>query len=89
MFRDVTTLFADPRGFRMAIDQMVHLYADQQIDVIVGLEARGFILGGAIAHQMTKGFVPIIGSTPNVGAIDGRAFVPVNPIHPCSVAIVA
>lgn len=59
MFRDVTTLFADPRGFRMAIDQMVHLYADQQIDVIVGLEARGFILGGAIAHQMTKGFVPI------------------------------
>ncbi|MEM6307529.1 MAG: adenine phosphoribosyltransferase, partial [Pseudomonadota bacterium] len=59
MFRDVTTLFADPRGFRLAVDQLVHLVADQQIDMVVGLEARGFILGGAIAHQLTKGFVPI------------------------------
>jgi adenine phosphoribosyltransferase len=59
MFRDVTTLFADPRGFRMAIDQMLHPYAGQQIDKVVGLEARGFILGGAIAHQLSKGFVPI------------------------------
>nr|WP_246251940.1 adenine phosphoribosyltransferase [Sulfitobacter algicola] len=59
MFRDVTTLFADPRGFRMAIDQLLHPYADQQIDKVIGLEARGFILGGAIAHQLTVGFVPI------------------------------
>ena len=59
MFRDVTTLFADPRGFRMAIDQMLHPYAGQPIDKVVGLEARGFILGGAIAHQLTVGFVPI------------------------------
>lgn len=59
MFRDVTTLFADPRGFRMAIDQMLHPYAGQQIDKVVGLEARGFILGGAIAHQLSKGFVPV------------------------------
>ncbi len=59
MFRDVTTLFADARGFRMAIDQMLHLYAGMQIDKVVGLEARGFILGGAIAHQLSKGFVPI------------------------------
>jgi adenine phosphoribosyltransferase len=59
LFRDVTTLFADPRGFRMAIDQMLHPWAGQQIDKIVGLEARGFILGGAIAHQLSKGFVPI------------------------------
>ncbi|MEM9577099.1 MAG: adenine phosphoribosyltransferase [Pseudomonadota bacterium] len=59
MFRDVTTLFADPRGFRMAIDQMLHPYAGQQIDKVVGLEARGLILGGAIAHQLSKGFVPI------------------------------
>ena len=59
MFRDVTTLFADPRGFRMAIDQMLHPYAGMQIDKVVGLEARGFILGGAIAHQLSKGFVPI------------------------------
>ncbi len=59
MFRDVTTLFADPRGFRMAIDQMLHPYAGVQIDKVVGLEARGFILGGAIAHQLSVGFVPI------------------------------
>ena len=59
LFRDVTTLFSDPRGFRMAIDQMLHPYAGQRIDKVVGLEARGFILGGAIAHQLSKGFVPI------------------------------
>ena len=59
MFRDVTTLFADPRGFRMAIDQMLHPYAGQRIDKVVGLEARGFIIGGAIAHQLGTGFVPI------------------------------
>jgi len=59
MFRDVTTLFSDPRGFRMAVDQMLHPYAGQQIDKVVGLEARGFILGGAIAHQLGCGFVPV------------------------------
>jgi len=59
LFRDVTTLFADPRGFRMAIDQMLHPYAGQPIDKVAGLEARGFILGGAIAHQLSVGFVPI------------------------------
>lgn len=59
MFRDVTTLFADPRGFRMAVDQLIHQYAGQPIDKVVGLEARGFILGGAIAHQLSLGFVPI------------------------------
>ncbi|KNG94827.1 adenine phosphoribosyltransferase [Pseudaestuariivita atlantica] len=59
MFRDVTTLFADPRGFRMAVDQMLHPYAGQRIDAVAGLEARGFILGGAIAHQLSVGFIPI------------------------------
>ncbi len=59
MFRDVTTLFSDPRGFRMAIDQMLLPYAGMAIDKVIGLEARGFILGGAIAHQLTKGFVPV------------------------------
>ena len=59
MFRDVTTLFADPRGFRMAIDQLLHPYAGVRFDKVVGLEARGFILGGAIAHQLSVGFVPI------------------------------
>ncbi len=59
MFRDVSTLFADARGFRMAIDQMLHPYAGMRIDKVVGLEARGFIMGGAIAHQLSVGFVPI------------------------------
>ena len=59
IFRDVTTLLSDPRGLRLAIDQMLHPYAGVPIDKIVGLEARGFILGGAIAHQLGKGFVPI------------------------------
>lgn len=59
MFRDVTTLFLDPRGFRMAIDQLLHPYAGMRFDKVAGLEARGFILGGAIAHQLSVGFVPI------------------------------
>jgi adenine phosphoribosyltransferase len=59
LFRDVTTLFADPRGFRMCIDQLLHPYAGERIDKVVGLEARGFIIGGAIAHQLSLGFVPI------------------------------
>ena len=59
MFRDVTTLFSDARGFRIAIDQLLHPYAGLPIDKVVGLEARGFILGGAIAHQLSVGFVPI------------------------------
>lgn len=59
LFRDVTTLFADPRGFRMAIDQLLSPYAGLRIDKVVGLEARGFILGGAVAHQLSTGFVPI------------------------------
>jgi adenine phosphoribosyltransferase len=59
MFRDVTTLFADARGFRIAVDQLLHPYAGQRIDKVAGLEARGFILGGAVAHQLSVGFVPI------------------------------
>ena len=59
LFRDVTTLFADPRGLRLAIDGLLHPYAGTRIDKVAGLEARGFILGGAIAHQLSLGFVPI------------------------------
>lgn len=69
MFRDVTTLFADPRGFRMAIDQLLHPYAGAAIDKVVGLEARGFILGGAVAHQLSVGFVPVR----KAGKLPGRA----------------
>lgn len=59
LFRDVTTLFQDPRGFRLAIDQLLAPFVGQKIDKVAGLEARGFILGGAVAHQLSKGFVPI------------------------------
>lgn len=59
MFRDVTTLFADPRGFRMCIDQLLHPFADRRFDKVAALESRGFIMGGALAHQLNVGFVPI------------------------------
>ncbi len=59
LFRDVTTLFRDPRGFRLAVDQLLAPFVGQRIDLVAGLEARGFILGGAVAHQLSKGFVPI------------------------------
>ena len=60
VFRDVTTLFADARGFRMAVDQLLAPYAGMRIDKVVGLEARGFILGGAVAHQLSTGFLSLI-----------------------------
>ena len=59
LFRDVTTLFADPRGFRICVDQLLDPFAGQRIDKVAGLEARGFILGGAVAHQLSLGFLPI------------------------------
>ncbi len=59
MFRDVTTLFADPRGFRLAVDQLLSPYSGMQFAGVAGLEARGFILGGAVAHQLSTGFVPV------------------------------
>lgn len=59
MFRDVTTLFADARGMRLCIDQLLAPFAGDRIDAVVGLEARGFILGGAVAHQLGCGFVPV------------------------------
>lgn len=59
MFRDITTLFDDPDGFQLAIKQLVAPYLKQKIDKVAGLEARGFILGGAVAYHMGCGFVPI------------------------------
>ena len=58
-FKDVTTLFNDPRGFRIAVDQLIHPFSGEQIDKVAGLEARGFVIAGAIAHQLSAGFVPI------------------------------
>ena len=59
MFRDITTLLGNPRAFRRAIDELVQPYAGVRVDKVAGLEARGFILGGAVAHQLSTGFVPI------------------------------
>jgi len=59
LFRDVTTLLSDARGFRKAVDALVQLHVGEEIDLVAGIEARGFILGGAVAHQLGKGFVPV------------------------------
>ena len=59
LFRDITTLLGNPQAFRRAIDELVHPYAGTKIDKIAGIEARGFILGGAMAHQLSAGFIPI------------------------------
>ena len=59
IFRDITTLLGDARAFRRAVDELVHPWAGSKIDKVAGIEARGFILGGAVAHQLSAGFVPI------------------------------
>ncbi|AVA22308.1 adenine phosphoribosyltransferase [Rhizobium sp. LEGMi198b] len=59
IFRDITTMLGDARAFRRAVDALVHPYAGTKIDKVAGMEARGFILGGAVAHQLSAGFVPI------------------------------
>ncbi|MGH6828451.1 MAG: adenine phosphoribosyltransferase [Rhizomicrobium sp.] len=59
MFRDITTLLGHARAFRRAIDELVQPYAGMRVDKVAALEARGFILGGAVAHQLSIGFVPI------------------------------
>ncbi len=59
VFRDITTLLGDARAFRRAIDELVQPWSGTKIDKIAGIEARGFILGGAVAHQLSAGFVPI------------------------------
>jgi adenine phosphoribosyltransferase len=59
MFRDITTLLGDARAFRRTVDELVQPWAGSKIDKVAGIEARGFILGGAVAHQVSAGFVPI------------------------------
>ena len=59
MFRDITTLLGNARAFRRAVDELVQPWAGSKIDKVAGIEARGFILGGAVAHQVSAGFVPI------------------------------
>ena len=59
LFRDITTLLGDARAFRRTVDELVQPWAGTKIDKVAGVEARGFILGGAVAHQLSAGFVPI------------------------------
>src|SRR5208337_26377 len=59
LFRDITTLLGNARAFRRAVDELVQPWAGSKIDQVAGIEARGFILGGALAHQVSCGFVPI------------------------------
>lgn len=59
LFRDITTLLGDARAFRKAVDELVQPWAGGKIEKVAGMEARGFILGGAVAHQLSAGFIPI------------------------------
>lgn len=59
MFRDITSLLKDPIGFRVTINELVRRYADMEIDKVIGIEARGFIVGAPLAYALGKGFVPI------------------------------
>jgi len=59
MFRDITTLLKDPVGLKICIDEFIKRYQAQDIDIVVGIDSRGFILGGAIAYLLGKGFVPV------------------------------
>jgi adenine phosphoribosyltransferase len=59
LFRDVTTLFADAQGFKAAIAQMAEPFRTEPVDAVAGIEARGFILGGAIADRLGCGFIPV------------------------------
>ncbi len=59
LFRDITTLLGDARAFRKAVDELVQPWSGSKMDKVAGMEARGFILGGAVAHQLSAGFVPI------------------------------
>jgi len=59
MFRDITTLLQDPEAFRHACDELYKRYKDEKIDVVVGLEARGFIFGSVLAYKLGVSFVPI------------------------------
>ena len=59
MFRDITTLLGDARAFRQAVDELVGRFVGAKIDKVAGIEARGFILGGAVAHQLSAGFIPL------------------------------
>jgi adenine phosphoribosyltransferase len=59
LFYDVTTLLKDGDGFRLAVDEMAAPYRDARIDMVVGIESRGFIFGSAVADRLRTGFAPV------------------------------
>src|SRR5256885_11117730 len=59
LFKDITTLLKDGPAFRAVVDMLAANYADERVDVVIGIESRGFIFGGAVAHQLGAGFVPV------------------------------
>ncbi len=59
LFKDITTLLKDGPAFRAVVDMLAENYAKERVDVVVGIESRGFIFGGAVAHQLGAGFVPV------------------------------
>jgi adenine phosphoribosyltransferase len=59
LFKDITTLLKEPRAFKYVVDQMATSYIQARVEVVVGIESRGFIFGGALAHQLGAGFVPV------------------------------
>ena len=59
LFRDITTLLGDAAAFRQCVDALTRPFAGEKIDKVAGIEARGFILGGAVAHQLQAGFIPL------------------------------
>ena len=67
LFYDITTLMKDPQGFRSAIDAMAKSYATGSVDLVVGIESRGFIFGAAVADRIGAGFAPVrkIGKVPS------------------------
>jgi len=58
-FYDITTLLRHPLALRMTVDRFVWLFADQQVDVVVGMESRGFMFGPVVAYDLNAGFVPV------------------------------
>ena len=59
LFHDITPILQSPQYFRLLVDLLVYRYMDQKVDVVAGLDARGFIIGAALAYQLNVGFVPI------------------------------
>jgi adenine phosphoribosyltransferase len=68
LFKDITTLLKDGPAWRFAVDSLASRYQAERVDVVVGVESRGFIFGGAVAHQLRAGFVPVR----KVGKLPGK-----------------